>query len=208
MSTRIFIFLFTSALFHLGLFIGLDEQVMIAENLTAQGSSSLLLDISASDEITPEPLSKPESKTQVSNKPAAKQPGSLDKQKHKDKTDTVVEQQQALTDHHHSENTPETNEPNFSQVAAILETEFSKHFYYPKVAQRRQWQGQVLVGFIIMSDGHIENVRVNKSSGYRVLDNAAIDAVEKIDGKNELTLALAGNSIEQILPVTYKLLAN
>ena len=98
------------------------------------------------------------------------------------------------------------NPPDITQIKNILETELSKHFYYPKTAQRRSWQGQVILEFVITPDGNLSQVQINKSSGYEILDKAAIYALRKIEEHEDLALALNGHSIEQILPVTYKLI--
>jgi protein TonB len=49
---------------------------------------------------------------------------------------------------------------------------------YPKRAQRRNEQGVVKIVFTIGNDGEIVSVNILKSSGSRLLDGAAIDAVK------------------------------
>ena len=88
----------------------------------------------------------------------------------------------------------------------ILETELARYFYYPRSAQRRNWQGQVILSFMILSDGDISQVKVNKSSGYSVLDHAAVDALHKFEQREQLALAINGHSMSKTLPVTYRLL--
>jgi len=50
---------------------------------------------------------------------------------------------------------------------------------YPKRAQRRNDQGVVTLVFTIGMDGEIVSVNIIKSSGSRILDGAALDAVKK-----------------------------
>lgn len=97
------------------------------------------------------------------------------------------------------------NEINTEEVIAVLQQELSKHFYYPKSAQRKNWQGLVILSFTIMPDGIIHKIEVNKSSGYDVLDSAAIDALKEIEMQSVLAVALNGNQLHQLLPVNYKL---
>lgn len=52
---------------------------------------------------------------------------------------------------------------------------------YPVIAKRRGFEGKVQLMIIINSLGDILNVIVSKTSGYNLLDNAAVDAVEKWD---------------------------
>lgn len=95
--------------------------------------------------------------------------------------------------------------PDIGQIESIIKTELSKFFYYPKSAQRKNWQGLVIISFFIRPNGVISNIKVNKSSGYSVLDSAAVDALSKVQKEKELALALNGNSFSQLLPVTYQL---
>lgn len=105
--------------------------------------------------------------------------------------------------------TKETSElaytPDHVKINNILRDELAKHFYYPAVAQRRNWQGEVLIEFTVKSNGKITQININKSSGYEILDNAAIDALRKIDSKDKFSLVLNGQSIEKTLPIIYAL---
>lgn len=49
---------------------------------------------------------------------------------------------------------------------------------YPQAAQRRRWQGTALVSFTLFKDGKITNVKVVKSSGRNMLDQAALNILE------------------------------
>ncbi|MCW9012976.1 MAG: TonB family protein [Gammaproteobacteria bacterium] len=93
-----------------------------------------------------------------------------------------------------------------TKITSILNTELSRYFHYPRAAQRRNWQGQVLLEFIILSDGDISQIKVNKSSGYSILDNAAMEALNKIEQRTQLALAINGHKLAQVLPVTYRLI--
>ena len=95
--------------------------------------------------------------------------------------------------------------PDQAQIDSIIRQEFSKYFYYPKSAQRKNWQGLVILRFIIEEDGIINSISISKSSGYSVLDNAAITALKRIDKKNALSIVLNGLQYSQLLPVQYKL---
>lgn len=96
-------------------------------------------------------------------------------------------------------------EINTASVIAILQQELSRHFYYPKSAQRKNWQGLVILSFTITPSGIIDQISINQSSGYDILDSAAMNALGKIKRKNELAIALNGFPLRQLLPVTYRL---
>ncbi len=50
---------------------------------------------------------------------------------------------------------------------------------YPALAQRRGWQGTVILAVRVLEDGKADNVRLHESSGYKLLDKAARKAVQK-----------------------------
>jgi periplasmic protein TonB len=50
---------------------------------------------------------------------------------------------------------------------------------YPAIARSRGWQGKVLLRVAVSAEGLSEAVTVHHSSGHEVLDESAVDAVEK-----------------------------
>ena len=48
---------------------------------------------------------------------------------------------------------------------------------YPFMAKRMGWEGTVIVRFTLLPGGDLEELRVEKSSGYRILDDSALEAV-------------------------------
>ncbi|HEX9804009.1 MAG TPA: TonB family protein [Gammaproteobacteria bacterium] len=67
-----------------------------------------------------------------------------------------------------------------SRLRVTLQQALARHFSYPLLARRRGWQGEVLLAFRLQSDGRIIDARVARSSGYGVLDRAALDALGKV----------------------------
>ncbi|MEA1970677.1 MAG: energy transducer TonB, partial [Thermodesulfobacteriota bacterium] len=50
---------------------------------------------------------------------------------------------------------------------------------YPSIAKRKGYEGTVLLSVKILANGTVAELRVKQSSGYSVLDRAALKAVEK-----------------------------
>lgn len=50
---------------------------------------------------------------------------------------------------------------------------------YPQLARESGWEGVVLLSVFVQSDGKPGQVNVEKSSGYQILDDAALKAVRK-----------------------------
>ncbi len=63
------------------------------------------------------------------------------------------------------------------QVAWVNRIERVGNLNYPDAARRRHLHGDLILTVVIASDGQVREVTVNHSSGYRVLDDAAIRIV-------------------------------
>ena len=75
----------------------------------------------------------------------------------------------------------------------------SEHIFYPPEAIARGLEGEVRLIIALTSDGQVEDVHVAASSGYPILDNAAIKAAYAMG-------RLPGStSRELILPVIFRL---
>ena len=91
------------------------------------------------------------------------------------------------------------------QLRGQLHKDLARHFYYPRLARKRGWQGEVLLNLKIESDGAISRVLITKSTGYSLLDDTAINTVKKIRNVKEMGQWLNGRAIEMELPVIYRL---
>lgn len=67
-----------------------------------------------------------------------------------------------------------------SSLKVTLQREIARHFSYPLLARRHGWQGEVLLAFRLEADGRISEARVLRSSGYGILDRAALTALGKV----------------------------
>jgi len=48
---------------------------------------------------------------------------------------------------------------------------------YPLLAQRKGWEGKVIIDIRIAGDGRVQEAQIEKSSGYTILDEAALGAI-------------------------------
>jgi len=76
---------------------------------------------------------------------------------------------------------------------------------YPAIAVRQRLEGDVLLEVHVGRDGSVNRVTVLRSSGYLVLDRAAVEAVRAWTGRPAMR---AGEAIEKIerLPIQFRLL--
>ncbi len=86
----------------------------------------------------------------------------------------------------HSKVVKEEPTPTHSVAQATISRAEAKPLYqdnpkphYPALAQRRGWQGTVILTVRVLEDGTTDNVRLYESSGHKLLDRAARKAVQK-----------------------------
>ncbi len=86
-----------------------------------------------------------------------------------------------------------------------LNQAFSPYFQYPRLARKRGWQGTVELGLHISSSGKLSNIRVMQSSGYRVLDLAAIKSLQQLGTLPEMESWLT-QGYSGVFPIRYELI--
>ena len=80
----------------------------------------------------------------------------------------------------------------------------SSRFDYPLMARRKGMQGTVRLQVRIESDGRISRLLVEQSSGYPVLDRAALQSLQ-LASVPDARQWMNGQSIDIIIPVEYRL---
>ena len=74
---------------------------------------------------------------------------------------------------------------------------------FPALARQNGWYGTVLLKLWIDEEGRVTDVRVEKSSGYGVLDAAAVNAVKRWRGRPARHNARPV-ATEELLPVVFR----
>jgi periplasmic protein TonB len=87
----------------------------------------------------------------------------------------------------------------------ILGRAIAKHKSYPKIAQRRGWEGTVLLDLKIDNNGNVLSAVVRKSSNYNSLDKRALEMVKKAAPFPAPPKALQGSIFNISVPVAFKL---
>jgi periplasmic protein TonB len=80
----------------------------------------------------------------------------------------------------------------------------SSRFNYPLLARRKGWQGVVKLQVHIESDGRISRLHVEQTSGYAVLDRAALQSLQ-LASVPDAQQWMQGQAIDIIIPVEYRL---
>lgn len=88
-----------------------------------------------------------------------------------------------------------------ARARAQVMNDFARHFHYPPLARQRGWEGRVLLGFRIDGDGRLQAQRVARTSGFALLDQAALDSLKRVQRVN----VAGGAPLDMQIPVLYRL---
>lgn len=93
-----------------------------------------------------------------------------------------------------------------NDYSRLLGRAIGKYKSYPKIAQRRGWEGTVLLEIKVDGNGNVLSAVVSKSSGHASLDKSALKMVKKASPFPAPPKALQGASFTTIsVPVVFKL---
>jgi len=90
-----------------------------------------------------------------------------------------------------------------AEYLGFIQDKINASFVYPTEAKLKGWEGIVKVKFTIAQDGRIKDIDVAESSGYPLLDAAAIFAI-KDASPYPFPPDFAGEEVEIIVPVNYR----
>lgn len=80
-----------------------------------------------------------------------------------------------------------------------------RHLHYPYIARRRGWDGKVLLGFQVNRQGRLINIHLSNSSGYAILDNSALSAMQQIKQITRIPPLLPETTDTLSIPVIFEL---
>lgn len=89
---------------------------------------------------------------------------------------------------------------------AALLAAIERHKFYPSRARRRGIEGQARVGFRITADGHIEQVELVVGSGVALLDQAAMQTLQRLGRVAPLPPELGMRHWDLVVPIDFRLL--
>lgn len=98
----------------------------------------------------------------------------------------------------------DTNELE-AQYLSKLRSQIEKNKVYPNSAKRLNQNGKVYVTFIISKDGQIINIKINKSSNFEKLDEAALKILADIGSTEPIPKELNKTSWEITVPIVYQI---
>lgn len=81
----------------------------------------------------------------------------------------------------------------------------AKQKKYPKIAQMRQWQGEVVLNIEIDPQGNLVKTEILEGSRYKVLNNEAVDMVNRAAPFPNPPEELKKRSFTVLVPISFKL---
>ncbi|SLM50130.1 protein of unknown function [Nitrospira japonica] len=94
--------------------------------------------------------------------------------------------------------------PDYGWLMNTLRTRLEDVKTYPSPAKANHWQGRVVIQVSVEPDGRITNAEIQQSSGYPVLDFAALEALQATSPL-QLAHGLDGRSVVMLVPINYQL---
>lgn len=88
---------------------------------------------------------------------------------------------------------------------SMLWGRIAKYKQYPKIAQMRGWQGEVIVELLVDASGKLKSKKIISGSGYDVLDKQALNMIEKAAPFPAPPEVLRGSSFSITVPIPFKL---
>ncbi len=81
----------------------------------------------------------------------------------------------------------------------------AQYQHYPRIAQLRRWEGKVQLKVFVAKKGTITNVVVTESSGHEVLDQQAIEMVNRANPLPNMPEGLQGREFSILVPIVFRL---
>lgn len=136
----------------------------------------------------------------------------------KSKPDTVKTQDQTpplteQTSRHQPPSTqvqPQTSQQQATQLTRAriigqIKQRLVQYFVYPTLARRQGWQGQVTLGFKVDGAGSIRHIHVKHSSGYAILDDSAVSAMQQVGQVQLDEMGFMDQFWQLEIPIIYRL---
>ena len=83
--------------------------------------------------------------------------------------------------------------------------QIKKIIKYPKIAKDRNQSGRVLISLSLRTNGNLEDINIESSSGFKILDQSAINSIKKLNKFVSAPFEIKNKLFTFILPINYEL---
>jgi periplasmic protein TonB len=94
------------------------------------------------------------------------------------------------------------------EYGSLLGRAIAKHKQYPRIAQQRGYEGDVMLDLKLDGNGNVLSARIKVGSGYESLDKQALEMVRKASPFPAPPAALRNRTFNITVPVSFKLESN
>lgn len=99
----------------------------------------------------------------------------------------------------------EREEEELQRFQAMVRKRIEEAKTYPYQARERGFEGAVYLRFTILTNGGVDRIKAEQSSGWWVLDHAAIEAIKRAAPFLPFPESLKGKDIEMAITLVFKL---
>mgnify|MGYP006083424795 CR=1 FL=1 len=89
--------------------------------------------------------------------------------------------------------------------SAILAKAIAKQKKYPRIAQMRGWQGEIIIDLEIDGQGNLIKSRIKKSSEFKILDAEGMNMIKRASPFPKPPKKLESRIFNVIVPISFKL---
>lgn len=104
---------------------------------------------------------------------------------------------------------PRLNGVKQQNVSQQYETALTRHtlknISYPRRAQEKGWEGEVLLKISINKSGEVQDIQVVKESNYSSLNREALRSVERANPYPAIPAELGAESYDFTVPINFKM---
>ena len=118
--------------------------------------------------------------------------------------ETAVENRSDKSQSMQASSTTISREQQKQHLRASVMAFITGQLNYPAIARRKGWQGVVKLQLLIESDGHISDLHIEQTSGYALLDKAALSSLQ-LAHVPDAAQWLDGKAVSIVVPVEYRL---
>lgn len=118
--------------------------------------------------------------------------------------ETAVENRSDKSQSMQASSTTISREQQKQHLRASVMAFITRQLNYPAIARHKGWQGVVKLQLLIESDGHISDLQIEQTSGYALLDKAALSSLQ-LAHVPDAAQWLDGKAVSIVVPVEYRL---
>ncbi len=126
-------------------------------------------------------------------------------QKPTKEAETKPEEKKEATPTQANSDVKNAGEAALNDFSNILARHIAKFKMYPKIAQMRGWQGELVLEVKLNGDGELISSKIVKGSGFDVLDNEGLEMVKRASPFPMPPEILKGKSFSILVPIRFKL---